>query len=107
MDGRITGPFGQACGPKVGEAFRSLGFDKGPDSTFYFQGWIYGTRTSSDYFAKGKPVIDSQAPAVPEGDFMTGTGAPCYYIAFDRHGKLGWDPRPPPTPAMRPGSSKS
>ncbi|BDR52508.1 5-amino-6-(5-phosphoribosylamino)uracil reductase [Bombiscardovia nodaiensis] len=90
LDGRITGSFEQCVDAAASDAFKRIGFEQGPDAVFDFQGWIYGTVTSSSYFAKGEPDIRPDAAPVSAGDFLTNMDAPCYYIAFDRAGKLGW-----------------
>ncbi|MFD1171783.1 dihydrofolate reductase family protein [Oceanobacillus picturae] len=58
---------------------------------YHHQGWLSGRTTSDDNFTKyQKPILDEDAPTVPEGDFVVDTNLPKYYVSVDPSGKLGW-----------------
>lgn len=91
VDGKIMGKYMEApeCGA-AGQAFDEIAFGKRGD--YRMQGWLSGRITSDDNFTMyRKPDLDENAPAVPEGDFISVKGAPMYYISIVPSGKLGWE----------------
>lgn len=90
LDGRIAGTFMDTLqGIKAAGTFYDLAF--GPDRYYKMQGWLSGRVTTDDNFTfYAKPDLDPDAPAVPEGDFITQTGFGMYYVSIDPRGVLGW-----------------
>ncbi len=91
VDGKIMGSYMEM--PEAEEAndvFYNLAFGKEP---FYrHQGWLSGRVTTDDNFTfYRKPVLDENAPEVPEGDFVAKSDATKYYVSVDPSGKLGWE----------------
>ena len=90
LDGKIMGNYMDApeSGP-AGDAFYEIAFGQKPK--YKHQGWLSGRVTTDDNFTLyHKPVLDENAPPVPEGDFVA-TRAPMYYVSIDPAGRLGWE----------------
>lgn len=91
IDGKIMGSYMNTPEAETGSnVFYNLAFGKEP---FYrHQGWLSGRVTTDDNFTfYRKPVLDENAPKVPEGDFVAKTDAAKYYVSVDPSGKLGWE----------------
>lgn len=90
IDGKIMGKYMDTPeGAEAGEVFYATAFGKKP---FYrHQGWLSGRVTTDDNFTfYQKPVLDENAPAVPEGDFIAEPNFGMYYVSVDPSGRLGW-----------------
>ncbi|BDR61207.1 dihydrofolate reductase family protein [Lactobacillus xylocopicola] len=91
LDGRITGNFSKALPTKYSsKIFQQIGFEHALTEDYNFQGWIYGSNTSTSYFAKGTPVINEDVPLVTAGDYISPVAHDVHYIALDRKGQLNW-----------------
>ena len=91
IDGKIMGSYMETPeGEAAGEEFHTISFGKTP---FYrHQGWLSGRITTDDNFTDYRePVLDANAPAVPDGDFIAYPNAPMYYVSVDPSGRLGWE----------------
>lgn len=91
IDGKIMGSYMDTPeGEAAGKEFYSIAFDSHP--YYRHQGWLSGRVTTDDNFTFYKrPVLDEDAPPVPEGDFVALPNAPMYYVSVDPSGKLGWE----------------
>lgn len=91
IDGKIMGNYmGTPEGEAANDVFYKIAFGKPPH--YKHQGWLSGRVTSDDNFTMyRKPVLDENAPTVPEGDFVAAPDAGMYYVAVDASGKLGWE----------------
>ena len=90
LDGKIMGGYMETAeGEQAGSVFYDIAFGK---SLYYkHQGWLSGRVTTDDNFTfYGKPKLDEDAPAVPDGDFLAQPDAGMYYVSVDPTGKLGW-----------------
>lgn len=59
---------------------------------FNIQGYLNGKNTAEDNFTfYKKPVVDENAPAVPEGDYIAVAAAPMYYLSIDARGELAFE----------------
>ncbi|MBS0941859.1 MULTISPECIES: dihydrofolate reductase family protein [Leuconostoc] len=92
LDGKIIGPSSQAPESKpAGKVFYDLAFGK--NAFYQHEGWLSGRTTTDDNFTHyQKPVLDEDAPQVPDGDFVAEASPTMdkYYISIDPSGKLGW-----------------
>lgn len=91
IDGKIMGKYMDTSEfEKTGILFDEISF--GNRGKYNMQGWLSGRVTTDDNFTMyRKPKLDENAAPVPEGDFITETGKPMYYISIDPSGKLGWE----------------
>ncbi len=91
LDGKIIGSYMDTPeGEAAGKAFYNIAFGSNPH--YQHQGWLSGRVTTDDNFTFYKPpVLDEDAPPVPEGDFVALPNAPMYYVSVDPSGKLGWE----------------
>ncbi|ACL21935.1 RibD family protein [Desulfitobacterium hafniense] len=91
LDGKIMGSYMDTPeGEAAGKAFYNIAFGSNPH--YQHQGWLSGRMTTDDNFTFYKPpVLDEEAPPVPEGDFVALPNAPMYYVSVDPSGKLGWE----------------
>ncbi len=91
LDGKIMGSYMDTPeGEAAGKAFYNIAFGSNPH--YQHQGWLSGRVTTDDNFTFYKPpVLDEDAPPVPEGDFVALPNAPMYYVSVDSSGKLGWE----------------
>lgn len=89
LDGKIMGSYMDTPeGEAAGKAFYSIAFGSNPH--YQHQGWLSGRVTTDDNFTFYKPpVLDEDAPPIPEGDFVALPNAPMYYVSVDPSGKLG------------------
>ncbi len=91
IDGKIIGSYMETPeGEAAGEEFHKIAFGNQP---FYrHQGWLSGRITTDDNFTEYRtPVLDQNAPPVPDGDFVAQDNAPMYYVSVDPSGRLGWE----------------
>lgn len=90
IDGKIMGNYMETPeGEKANEVFYELAFGKNPH--YHHQGWLSGRVTTDDNFTEYRePLVDENAPLVPEGDFIIYQDKPMYYVSVDPSGKLGW-----------------
>lgn len=88
LDGKIMGNYmATPAGMKAGDIFYNISFGKTP--YYKHQGWLSGRVTTDDNFTfYHKPVLDENAPVVPEGDYVAHRGE-MYYVSVDPSGKLG------------------
>lgn len=91
LDGKITGTYMNTAEAESGSnMFYNISFGKDP--YYKHQGWISGRITSDENFTfYRKPILDPNAPIVPEGDFIAKPNEKMYYISIDPSGKLGWE----------------
>ncbi len=91
IDGKIMGSYmGTPEGEAAGKEFYKIAFGSHP--YYRHQGWLSGRVTTDDNFTFYKrPVLDEDAPPVPEGDFVALPNALMYYVSVDPSGKLGWE----------------
>ncbi|SHN73383.1 RibD family protein [Desulfitobacterium chlororespirans] len=91
LDGKIMGAYMDTPeGEAAGKAFYNIAFGSNPH--YQHQGWLSGRVTTDDNFTFYKqPVLDEDAPPLPEGDFVALPNAPMYYVSVDPSGKLGWE----------------
>lgn len=91
IDGKIMGNYMDTPeGEAAGNEFYDIAFGSNP--YYRHQGWLSGRVTTDDNFTFYKhPVLDENAPPVPEGDFVALPNAPMYYVSVDPSGKLGWE----------------
>lgn len=89
LDGKIMGPYMNTPeGKTAGDVFYNISFGK--DSYYKHQGWLSGRVTTDDNFTfYEKPLLDENAPVVPEGDFVA-KKTNMYYVSVDPSGRLGW-----------------
>ena len=90
LDGKIMGNYmnTQEC-EEPGDKFYDIAFGKAP--YYKHQGWLSGRVTTDDNFTMyRKPILDKNAPLVPEGDFKAEGDYHMYYVSIDPSGKLGW-----------------
>ncbi len=89
LDGKIMGSYMETPeGNAAGDVFYNISF--GAEPYYKHQGWLSGRVTTDDNFTfYEKPVLDENAPAVPEGDFVA-KKTNMYYVSVDPSGKLGW-----------------
>lgn len=91
LDGKIMGNYMETPnGSEAGDVFYDIAFGQKP---FYqHQGWLSGRVTTDDNFTfYKKPVLDENAPPVPEGDFIAQPDFGMFYVSIDPHGRLGWE----------------
>lgn len=91
IDGKIMGKYMDTPEfEKTVILFDDISF--GNRGKYNMQGWLSGRVTTDDNFTMyRKPELDENAAPVPEGDFITETDKPMYYISIDPSGKLGWE----------------
>ncbi len=91
IDGKIMGTYMETPeGNAAGDVFYNIAFGSNP--YYKHQGWLSGRVTTDDNFTLyRKPVLDENAPSVPEGDFISLPNAPMYYVSVDPSGRLGWE----------------
>lgn len=91
LDGKIMGDYMETPeGNTAGDVFYQIAFGKNPH--YKHQGWLSGRVTTDDNFTfYKKPVLDMEAPDVPEGDFVAQPDAGMYYVSVDPSGRLGWE----------------
>lgn len=91
IDGKIMGNYMDTPeGEAAGNEFYDIAFGSNP--YYRHQGWLSGRVTTDDNFTFYKrPVLDEDAPPVPEGDFVALPNALMYYVSVDPSGKLGWE----------------
>lgn len=91
LDGKIMGNYMDTKeGERAGNRFYDIAF--GTEPYYRHQGWLSGRVTTDDNFTfYRRPDIDGSAAPVPDGDFITQTGAPMYYVSIDPKGVLGWE----------------
>ena len=91
LDGKIMGKYMDTPeGELAGTAFYNIAFGAHPH--YQHQGWLSGRVTTDDNFTfYREPVLEEDAPSVPEGDFVAQPNAPMYYVSIDPAGKLGWE----------------
>lgn len=89
LDGKIMGNYMEIPeGEQAIREFYDIAFGKQP--YYKHQGWLSGRVTTDDNFTfYEKPVLDENAPAVPEGDFVARQSS-MYYVSIDFSGRLGW-----------------
>ncbi|WP_339183680.1 dihydrofolate reductase family protein [Oceanobacillus sp. FSL W7-1293] len=59
---------------------------------FGIQGYLNGKTTTEDGITHYKtPVLDEEAPLVPEGDYVADADAPMYYLSIDPRGELAFE----------------
>lgn len=89
LDGKIMGSYMDTPeGEAAGDVFYNISFGKAP--YYKHQGWLSGRVTTDDNFTfYRRPVLDEDAPKVPEGDFVA-QKTDMYYVSVDPSGKLGW-----------------
>ncbi|MFD1066582.1 dihydrofolate reductase family protein [Oceanobacillus locisalsi] len=59
---------------------------------FGIQGYLNGKATTEDGITHYKtPVLDENAPPVPEGDYVADADAPMYYLSIDPRGELAFE----------------
>lgn len=90
LDGKIMGSYMDTMeGEMAGNVFYNISFGKNP--YYKHQGWLSGRVATDDNFTfYEKPVLEEDAPTVPEGDFVAEPNASMYYVSIDPSGKLGW-----------------
>ncbi|MDO4314757.1 MAG: RibD family protein [Oscillospiraceae bacterium] len=90
LDGKIMGAYMDTQeGEAAGDVFYNISFGKDP--YYKHQGWLSGRVTTDDNFTfYRKPVLDENAPTVPEGDFVA-KKTDMYYVSVDPSGRLGWE----------------
>lgn len=90
LDGKIMGDYMDTLeGELAGNVFYDIAFGK--NAYYKHQGWLSGRITTDDNFTfYEKPVLDENAPIVPEGDYVNNPNAGMYYVSVDPKGKLGW-----------------
>ncbi len=90
LDGKIMGSYMETPeGEKVGAVFYDIAFGKQP--YYKHQGWLSGRVTTDDNFTLyEKPLLDENAPPVPQGDFVASPDFGMYYVSVDPSGRLGW-----------------
>lgn len=90
LDGKIMGSYMETPeGEAAGNIFYDIAFGKTP--YYKHQGWLSGRVTTDDNFTfYRKPVLDEEAPVVPDGDFVA-KKTNMYYVSVDPSGKLGWE----------------
>lgn len=91
IDGKIMGSYMDTPeSESADDVFYNLAFGKEP--YYHHQGWLSGRVTTDDNFTLYRtPVLDENAPPIPEGDFVVKANAPMYYVSVDPSGKLGWE----------------
>ena len=90
LDGKIMGNYMnlQEC-DEPSDKFYDIAFGK--NAYYKHQGWLSGRITTDDNFTLyKKPLLDKNAPLVPEGDFIATGNYQRYYVSIDLSGKLGW-----------------
>lgn len=89
LDGKIMGNYMEIPeGEQAAQEFYNIAFGKQP--YYKHQGWLSGRVTTDDNFTfYEKPVLDENAPVVPEGDFVA-RKSDMYYVSIDLSGRLGW-----------------
>lgn len=89
LDGKIMGNYMEIPeGEQAIREFYDISFGKLP--YYKHQGWLSGRITTDDNFTfYEKPALDTNAPTVPEGDFVARQSA-MYYVSIDLSGKLSW-----------------
>lgn len=89
LDGKIMGKYMDIpeC-EGASNAFYDIAF--GDNSYYKHQGWLSGRITTDDNFTfYEKPILDANAPLVPEGNFIVDKHS-MYYVSIDPAGRLGW-----------------
>ena len=91
IDGKIMGNYMDTPESNIaGKAFYDIAFGK--ERYYKHQGWLSGRITTDDNFTfYKKPVLDENAPIVPEGDFIADYSEKIHYVSIDPSGKLGWE----------------
>lgn len=91
LDGKIMGRYMETAeGNKAGDIFYNISFGKSP--YYKHQGWLSGRITTDDNFTfYREPALDTDAPNVPEGDYVAEPNAGMYYVSVDPSGRLGWE----------------
>lgn len=91
IDGKIMGNYMDTPESNIaGKAFYDITFGK--ERYYKHQGWLSGRITTDDNFTfYKKPLLDENAPIVPEGDFVADYKEKIHYISIDPSGRLGWE----------------
>lgn len=91
LDGKILGPYMDTPESDTsGEVFDEISFGK--NAYYDQQGWLSGRTTTDDNFTHyKKPMLETDFPTVPAGDFVAETDLSMYYISIDASGRIGWE----------------
>ena len=91
LDGKILGPYMDTPeSDKSGDLFYEIAF--GENRHYDHQGWLSGRTTTDDNFTHYKePVLETDFPEIPAGDFVAEHDLSMYYISIDASGRLGWE----------------
>jgi riboflavin biosynthesis pyrimidine reductase len=91
LDGKIMGSYMETSqGEAAGAVFYNIAFGK--EQCYKHQGWLSGRITTDDNFTfYKKPQLDTDAPEVPEGDYIANPNFGMYYVSIDPSGRLGWE----------------
>jgi riboflavin biosynthesis pyrimidine reductase len=86
-NGKISGQFWRYYKTRfVDEEIKRANISYNPSA------WACGSVTTEQVFTQfHKPILNENARAVPEGDFVAENNAPRYYVSIDAEGKVGWE----------------
>lgn len=87
LDGKITGPYMNTAAIKdPAQEYEHA------NASYKPQAWLCGRVTTDENFTHYRnPVLDANAPPVPEGDFVAVKDATMHYISVDASGRIGWE----------------